>query len=182
MKAHAKALTAVLITAAFLVWGGYQLQTRYFNPPEPSVNVNVPDSLPELSLARWQGGRLDTASLKGRVVILNFWATWCGPCIEEIPSLIKLSKEMKDRLTIVALSNDDSVEEVKAFMKSFPEVQDSDIEIIHDPTNLPGLVKTFSVGRLPETFVFSREGKLIRKVLGSIDWAAPEAIEYLRTL
>lgn len=183
MSPHLKALGAVAVVGAILVGIGYKLQTSYFHPPENDVvETDVPDRLPNVVFPRWSGGVLNSQDLRGQVVILNFWATWCGPCVEEIPSLIRLSKELKSGIRIIALSNDDSRDEVVAFLKSFPEIGDSGIEIVFDKAIRDDLVKTFKVGRLPESFVFNGEGKMIRKVLGGIDWASPEALEYLRSL
>lgn len=183
MSPHLKALGAVVVVGAILAGLGYKLQTSYFHPPEnDAVETDVPDRLPSVVFPRWHGGALNSEDLRGQVVILNFWATWCGPCVEEIPSLIRLTKELKSQIRIIALSNDDNREEVVAFLKSFPEIESSGIEIVFDKKIRDDLVKTFKVGRLPESFVFNSDGKMIRKVLGGIDWASPEAIEYLRGL
>ena len=80
--------------------------------------VRDPDSAPDLKVKDLDGRELTLQTYKGRVVLLNFWATWCGPCRAEIPSLIRIQEAYKDRLQIIGMDvDDDDAERLRAFAK-----------------------------------------------------------------
>ena len=115
--------------------------------------------------------------LQGKVVFLNFWATWCGPCRDEMPSMEALYTQYKDKgLEIIAVNVRESSKEVLAFMNeyslSFPAVLDSDGRVSN----------SYGIQAIPTSFIIDREGKIITRLVGSIDWDTPEiraAIESL---
>lgn len=108
--------------------------------------------------------------------VLHFWATWCGPCVSEIPSIAKLSK-MKPNFQIWAVSADDSKDAVVKFLNSFAEVSDGNLKIAIDLDRQ--LSNEFMVAKLPETFIFGKDGKLKRRIVGATEWMRPEVIKYL---
>jgi peroxiredoxin len=113
---------------------------------------------------------------RGKIVILNLWATWCPPCIEEIPDLELLQKRMGDKVTIVAVSYDDTDNAYKQFVREhklgFLTVHDHDRKLkdLYQPTGPP------------ETYVIDRSGKILRKFIGPQQWAGPEIVDYLQKL
>lgn len=116
--------------------------------------------LPEIGLTDLAGKRVDVASLSGKVVILDFWASWCAPCKEELPQLEKLYKKYKDRgLVVVGISVDDDAENVKTFLKqmhlSFP--------IAHDKGHV--VADRFHPPRMPSSYIADRKG-IVRHVHG----------------
>jgi peroxiredoxin len=114
--------------------------------------------------------------LRGKVVVLNFWATWCPPCVEETPSLVALQAQMKDRVLVFGVSTDQNEAAYHRFIKdynvNFLTVRDSE-------QNSNRLYGTFA---FPETYIIDREGILRRKFIGPVDWTKPEIIEYLSKL
>jgi thiol-disulfide isomerase/thioredoxin len=112
------------------------------------------------------GRPISTATLRGKVVLINFWATWCPPCREEIPDLVALQDKYKDQLQIIGISQDSgSVEDVRRFVAehrmNYPTVMSTaEIEAL-----FPG------VYALPTTFVLDREGKLAQKHVGLLNAA-----------
>jgi thiol-disulfide isomerase/thioredoxin len=112
------------------------------------------------------GRPISTAALRGKVVLINFWATWCPPCREEIPDLVALQDKYKDQLQIIGISQDSgSVEDVRRFVAehrmNYPTVMSTaEIEAL-----FPG------VYALPTTFVLDREGKLAQKHVGLLNAA-----------
>src|SRR5260370_11721786 len=125
--------------------------------------VRDPDPAPEIRLKDFMGKELTLESSRGKVVLLNFWATWCGPCREEIPELVALQNRYKDRLQIIGLLVDDDDE------KGIRKVIDS--EGINYPVALADSDTRFSYGgvaALPTVFVINSEGRVVRKHLGLV--------------
>lgn len=113
-----------------------------------------------------------------KVVLLNFWATWCPPCRKEMPSMEALYRAYKDRgLVVLALSQDQaSSQEVKAFVDalklSFP--------VWHDRDGLVG--RQYSVPGVPASYLIGRDGRIAYRVLGEYDWFSPEARAVVESL
>lgn len=123
--------------------------------------VKNPSPVPEFSASDLDGRTIKTTDWPGKVTILNFWATWCPPCREEIPELIALQKQYANQLQIVGISMDDeSPDKVKQFAKrmgiNYPIVMATD-EIVAKFGSVPGL---------PTSFVIDREGKIVQKHVG----------------
>jgi peroxiredoxin len=123
-------------------------------------------------VARDLAGRaVKFGELRGKVVLLNFWATWCPPCRKEMPAMERLHQRYKDRgLVVLALSQDQaSSREVKAFVDglelSFPVWQDRD-----------GLVgRQYSIRGVPTSYLIGRDGRITYRALGEYDWDGDEA-------
>jgi thiol-disulfide isomerase/thioredoxin len=116
--------------------------------------------------------------LRGKVVILNFWATWCPPCVEEMPSLVAMQNQMKDRVTVLAVSTDDSDNEYRRFIQEHG-LHPTLLTVRDDAKRSNALYGSF---RFPETYVIDKQGVLRRKFIGPVDWTKPEIIEYLNKL
>jgi peroxiredoxin len=133
---------------------------------------------PEFRLPNLDGKIVSLADYKGKVVLLNIWATWCPPCVEEMPSMEKLYQELKEEdFVILAASIDASGNEVVApFMKthklSFPTLTDTQ-------GKLQDIYQTTGV---PESFIIDKKGVITEKIIGPRDWATPDIIAYFRNL
>jgi cytochrome c biogenesis protein CcmG/thiol:disulfide interchange protein DsbE len=117
------------------------------------------------------------SQLKGQVVVLNFWATWCAPCVEEVPSLVQMQERMKAKgITVLAVSVDVDDSNYRRFVRDHSvnllTVRDAD-----QKSN--ALYGTF---KFPETYVIDRNGVVRRKFIGAVDWTEPDVIEYLGKL
>jgi cytochrome c biogenesis protein CcmG, thiol:disulfide interchange protein DsbE len=117
------------------------------------------------------------SQFKGQVVVLNFWATWCPPCIEEMPSLVQMQQRMKARgVMVLAVSVDADQSNYQQFLRdhnvNLLAVRDAD-----QKSN--ALYGTF---KFPETYVIDRSGIMRRKFIGAVDWTEPDVIEYLGKL
>lgn len=114
---------------------------------------------------------------RGKVVVLNFWATWCAPCVEEVPSLVEMQRRMKSKgIEVVAVSIDDNENAYRQFVKD----HNVDLLTVRDPAqNVAGLYGTF---KFPETYVIDRNGVMRRKFIGAIDWTEPDITEFLSKL
>jgi len=132
------------------------------SPQQPVIRlVRDPDPAPEFQLKDLSGKDLSLASAKGKVILLNFWATWCGPCRAEIPSLIELQNRYKERLQIIGLVVDDDDED------AVKQVVDS--KGINYPVALANNQIRFAYGgipALPTLFVINSEGRVVQKHVG----------------
>lgn len=154
-----------------------QMKDSFFNQSSvPGLEKGLP--APNFSLPDLDGQMVNLTDYKGRVVLLNIWATWCPPCVEEMPSMEKLYQALRgEGFEILAVSIDASgAQDVLPFMKkhklSFP--------VLIDPKGtLKGLYQTTGV---PESFIIDKDGILVEKVIGPRDWAVPEAIGFFRNL
>ena len=145
---------AVLGVAIGLAWKS--LPT--VNQP-PKVNTReLPFSLKDLK------GKIESLP-KGKVVLLNFWATWCPPCREEIPSLVMLQRKFaKKGLAVVAVSVDKNVDDVISFAREY----DLSYQILHDPD--AAVSQEYGVYKYPETFLIDRHGIIRQHLIGAVNW------------
>ena len=139
-------------------------------PAEP-----IPAS--ELELLDLSGRTIRLRDLRGRVVLLNFWATWCEPCREEMPALETLARELGPRgLTVVGVNFKESRTAIEAFIQeqklAFPMLLDAAGQA----------AERYQVFALPATFLVDRRGMVVGTVLGVRDWVGPDARAYLGQL
>jgi len=114
---------------------------------------------------------------RGQVVVLNFWATWCPPCVEEMPSLVEMQRRMKAKgVTVIGVSVDVDQSAYNRFLKD----HNVNLLTVRDPgqksSNLYGTFK------FPETYVIDRNGVMRRKFIGAVDWTEPEITDFLGKL
>jgi peroxiredoxin len=135
--------------------------------PGPQVGMLAPGfELPDL-----EGKLHRLADFRGRVVVLNFWATWCPPCIDEMPSLQKLHQALAERgVAVVAVSVDERFRDIPPFVRKF----DLTFPVLHDEGKK--VSRKYQTFKYPETYILDREGRLRSKVVGPRDWAAPTVI------
>ena len=123
--------------------------------------VRDPDPAPVIKAKDLDGNEVNLAALKGKVVLLNFWATWCGPCRAEIPSLIQLQTRYKDRMQIIGMLVDgEDDQELRSVVKD---------EAINYPvaiTNLDVRMAYGGIAALPTLFVINTAGKVVQKHVG----------------
>jgi thiol-disulfide isomerase/thioredoxin len=116
------------------------------------------------------------SQLRGKPVLLNFWATWCPPCVAEVPSLVAMQQQMGGKVVVLAVSMDVDEDAYKNFTaKRMPGVltaRDAD----HKASALYG---TFAY---PESFLIDKDGKILRKFIGPVEWTSPEMMEYFAKL
>ena len=144
-----------------------------------SCNSNRPPKIgekaPEFALTDSEK-TVSLEQLRGKPVLLNFWATWCPPCIQEMPSLVQLQKQMGSRVTILAVSEDAD----DAAYKQFVRDHNIDLLTVRDAKNSANsLYGTF---KFPETYVIDKDGVIRRKFIGAADWNNPEIVDYLNKL
>lgn len=130
---------------------------------------------PDITVKSINNESLTLSSLKGKVVILNFWATWCPPCREEIPSMMKLNSTMAGKpFQMVAVSIDEGGK--KAVEDFFTESHFSLPAYLDSDTSA---AKIYGITGVPETFVIDKNGVIVKKVIGPIDWNSSEVLSFL---
>ncbi|MFZ0762134.1 MAG: TlpA disulfide reductase family protein [Candidatus Sulfotelmatobacter sp.] len=117
------------------------------------------------------------SQLKGQVVVLNFWATWCPPCIEEMPSLVEMQQRLKSKgVTVLAVSVDVDGSAYERFLK------DHNVSLLTVRDESGKSNELYGTFKFPETYIIDRQGILRRKFIGPVDWTEPDVIDYLGKL
>jgi cytochrome c biogenesis protein CcmG, thiol:disulfide interchange protein DsbE len=121
--------------------------------------------------------KVTLSEFRGKVVVLNFWATWCPPCVEEMPSLVQLQHRMADKgVQVVGVSVDVDENGYRRFLSNHK----IDFLTIRDPDQKANsLYGTF---KFPETYIIDRDGVFRRKFVGPVDWSQPEIVDFLTKL
>lgn len=138
---------------------------RLATPDAPVVKLlREPAAIADFTISDLDGKQISSAALRGKVVFVNFWATWCPPCRAEIPDLIKLQAKYPDDIVVIGISEDEApIDTVRAF------VAQQKINYFIAMTT-PELSKVFrGVSALPTTFVLDREGKVVQRHVGQLN-------------
>lgn len=146
---------------------------RRTDPLEPFVYERVSHGpvLETAMLTRADGSQFSTTTLRGRPVLLHFWATWCPPCREELPALLQLQADHPG-MQVIALALDDDWAKVRKFFGgAVPSV------VFRDPSGV--VSKTYAVGTLPESYLVDRNGAAQLRFSGARNWESQEAHDVL---
>ncbi len=140
-------------------------------------NVSEGDQAPGFQVTDAQGVGIGLADYGGKVVLLNFWATWCPPCVQEMPSLNSIYEELSDRgFVVVGISVDEDADQYQTFLDSagvtFPTARDPERSVS----------ARYGTMKYPESYLISREGRVLRKYVGPENWRRPEIANYLRSV
>ncbi|HAA57678.1 MAG TPA: hypothetical protein DCE42_23120 [Myxococcales bacterium] len=163
--------------AAFGVW----LFGMSAQPIAPKGPAKVGQAVPQLSLLRRNGQFLQKQQLKGRWVLLNFWATWCPPCRKEMPSLERLAKKLPNVSLIVA-SVDDSWKTIDNFVGKHPWLKTVKTRMLYlrDPQNKNAA--RYGTQKFPETYLIDPNGVLRFKYIGPFEWDAEKMVRSIKAL
>lgn len=140
--------------------------------------VHVGDEAPNFALRDLAGHVVSLSQLRGKVVLLNFWATWCGPCRVEMPAMEQLYRTLpRGEFEILAVSTDP---QGAAVTRPFQREMGFTFPILHDSEYRVGL--TYGARTIPITFMVDRRGIVRQKIFGARDWDSPEARDLIQTL
>jgi len=184
-----KIITASLIAVSFILIAAFffvfpQQASAQVSPETASLLrtariqvLNKPAEPREFTLPFLGGESASLSSYKGKVVFLNFWATWCPPCREEMPSMETLYKRYKDKgLEMLAINLSENTNTVRQFMDNngytFPVMMDSDGRV----------GGAYGIRSIPTTLIIDREGKIVAQVIGSIYWDTPQVLAAFEAL
>lgn len=163
MKRFAVALTL----AACLAAAGCYTGSRPAHVGSAAKDFSVQDSDRKVTLDQF----------RGRVVVLNFWATWCPPCVEELPSLMNMQGQLRGRgVVVLGVSIDVDQDAYHRFLKqhgvNFLTVRDPEQKV----------AAMYGTSGWPETYIIDRQGVMRRKFIGPVDWNSPEVLQFLSRL
>jgi cytochrome c biogenesis protein CcmG/thiol:disulfide interchange protein DsbE len=139
--------------------------------------IDVGDAAPSFSITTDQGRRITPTDFGGRVLVLNFWAIWCAPCVEEVPSLSEFQKRLAGSgVVVVGVSVDKNPNLYSQFLKRFGPT----FQTVRDPDE--GIANSYGTYKYPETYIIDRNGKVVQKVIGSRNWMDPDNIASIQSL
>lgn len=139
------------------------------------IPVTPPLPAPAISFADLSGNTVSLSEFAGKIILVNLWATWCEPCLREMPSLERMQSRLGDKITVLAISEDRGGSKIvepfigKLGLKS--------IKTYLDPKS--GVERAFEVQGLPTSFLIDREGRVLGRVEGAAEWDSPKLLETL---
>ena len=150
--------------------------------PTPEIDTTInqnryPETDFSLRVKDLNGNTVNMSDYKGKVIFLNFWATWCMPCVAELPSINKLYLELKDENIIFLLISNEDPDKVRRYQTK--KGYQIPFQISDNDGHIPDLFYSRSI---PTTFIINKEGRVIRKSLGPENWNDDEFILELRKL
>jgi len=135
-------------------------------------------SAEDFTLNDLNGKKVTLSSFRDKVVLINFWATWCSPCREEMPSMEKLYRRFRDKgFVVLAVSTDRAAVDVQDYLQSqplsFPVLLDYDLRVARSK---------YKVFMTPTSFLIDRRGVVVEKYYGAVDWMDPETVKQIEAL
>ncbi|MFT5736257.1 MAG: thiol-disulfide isomerase/thioredoxin [Maribacter sp.] len=168
-----KIKTPLLISLVLLLFSCKEGPKEKKSDAENSV-IRAEEAAVTSSYSDLEGNPIELADYKGKRVFLNYWATWCRPCIEEMPDLLKLQATLLAENYIFLLASDESVEKIKTFKAA----RGFDFKFItYNGTNAAQ-----QINALPVTFIYNEVGAQVFRFDGAMDWNTQELIEKLKNL
>ena len=170
--------TNLLLAALLLASSGYALGAEP-QPAQTLIEIKERPRAPQFALEDMDGKQRRLADLRGKVVVVNFWATWCPPCRREMPSLERLSQVLKDDdVAILAVNVAEDLDTVFSFtgtlypIPTFPILFDRDSRVL----------KSYPVRGLPTTFIVDRQGRIAYRAVGGREFDDPAIVARIREL
>ena len=162
-----KRIRAIAGLALMMFCGACYSGSRPPHVGSPAKEFSVTDSDHTVSLNQY----------RGQIVLVNFWATWCPPCVEELPSLMTLQERMKGRgVVVVGVSIDVDGDAYHRFLK----LHNINFVTVRDPEQK--VASAYGTSGWPETYIIDRQGVLRRKFVGPVDWNAPDIVAFLERM
>ncbi len=167
----------IMLGIGFAVWDTY-------GPAIPMQQIDEQKPLaPKITFKTIGGKSVELHSLKGKTVLINVWATWCPPCIVELPQLFELADREAENIILIAISIDSKATDIEALLNGLPQkTQDrlnlKNIIIAHDPSK--DITRDILGTKMyPESYIISPDMRMKQKIDGVIEWLTPETREMI---
>ncbi len=144
------------------------------NSAEKSQEISVVTEQQEAVFMDLEGNAVSLSDFKGKRILLNFWATWCKPCIQEMPSLMQAKPVLEKEGYVILLASEESLKTIQKFKQTVPYK--------FKYLRYTGGLVQFSVHALPTTFIFSESGEKVHEIIGATTWDSPEMIKKLKAI
>ncbi len=165
--ANSSRILLIVLTLAFLGIISYNLR---------DTTVHEGDRAPEFSIHTDQGQTITPASFGGKILVLNFWATWCQPCVTETPSLSAFQRSFQDKgVVVLGVSIDKNADKYKRFLQRFHLA----FQTYRDPQ--ANISSDYSTFQIPETYII-KDGRILRKFIADQNWTSDEITQYIQGL
>ena len=175
-------ISLAVVTALVLgvLYGKGLLSVHQGIEPPASLSALVvektPKAAPDVHFADALGNRHALSAFRGRYVLVNLWATWCAPCVSELPSLARLSR-LAPGLKVMAVNTDTTKVDAAGFLKSHDA---GALEVYLDSDRM--MLRSFVVPGLPATILIGPDGKEVARAEGPAEWGSAEAITYFKRI
>jgi cytochrome c biogenesis protein CcmG, thiol:disulfide interchange protein DsbE len=158
------AIGALVVALIYVIYAGIHQRV-----------VVAGDSAPEFSVTADSGQTVSLPSFGGKVLVLNFWATWCPPCVQETPSLSQFATDYaKKGVVVLGVSVDKDLKAYQAFLQKFrPAFLTTRDAVIHED---------YGTFMYPETYIIDAKGKVVKKIAEGADWNDPQLRQYIDSL
>jgi len=172
-----------ILGIALLVVGNLNEKSRVGAPSmsgeESTPHVSAGNKAADFKLETLEGRTVSLSQMKGKVVFLNVWATWCGPCREEMPSMETLYDQFKGNRDFVMLAVSQDTKG-KSVVAPYVEKNGYHFTVLLDPEN--EVSESYDVSGVPETFIIDRRGRIVAHHMGAFDWSRPDVKDALQQL
>lgn len=132
--------------------------------------------MPTQALTDVDGGQTTLAAFQGEVLVVNLWATWCAPCMEEMPTLGALQRNFEGRLRVIPVSVDSAADQDKA-KRELAELTEHSLPFFSDPSR--AILFSAQAAGMPTTIIYNRQGRELARLTAGADWSGPDAAALL---
>ena len=139
--------------------------------------VRIGDTAPDFKVVTETGRTVTPENFGGKLLVLNFWASWCQPCLQEVPSLEVFSRQFApEGVVVLGVSVDKNENLYRQFLKQFPVT----FQVARDPSW--DIAANYGTFQLPETYIIDRSGKVVQKVIAAQNWMNPEFVQSIKKM
>lgn len=154
-------------------------------PKKEITRHEIKTTISDFVFKDFAGKKQHLRDFKGRVVVLNFWASWCAPCLEEFPSLVALAAHYPKTLSVLTISVDVDAGRAQRFIKKLGRDRKikniKNIIFAHDPDRVIAQ-DIFQTTKFPESFIIDADGRLLQKIQGARDWIGEDMLGYFKSI
>jgi cytochrome c biogenesis protein CcmG, thiol:disulfide interchange protein DsbE len=165
------------LAAKLTLLGFVALFVIFFSRPHGTRIPKLGELAPAFALQKDDGRPLRLGDYRGKIVVLNFWATWCPPCIDEMPSLNRFAERYAEKgVQVLGVSVDEDPDAYRSFLAK----NKISFLTLRNPSRT--VSESYGTYKLPESFIISRDGHLLQKVIGAANWTDSQMISYMDSL